>query len=144
MAPLKISSFFDFQITHNLYPTSTHLPRPILPHLSLVNTRKWLLLEHCGYQDLMGPLVDWCVSDFTRASLLLTLTTQTLGVAAYGDLKVDVPQEYKHFEDNKKPEFLAKFPHGKVPAFEGKDGFLLFELFAVARYCKCLISVDMI
>lgn len=61
-----------------------------------------------------------------------------LGVAAYGDLKLDVPADYKHFEDNKKPEFLSKFPHGKVPAFEGKDGFLLTEQYAITRYCEFL------
>jgi elongation factor 1-gamma len=38
--------------------------------------------------------------------------------------------------DNKKPEFLAKFPHGKIPAFEGSDGFKLFEGAAIARYSK--------
>jgi elongation factor 1-gamma len=36
--------------------------------------------------------------------------------------------------DNKKPEFLAKFPHGKIPAYESKGGFKLFEGAAIARY----------
>ncbi|KAH9914069.1 elongation factor 1-gamma [Epithele typhae] len=36
-------------------------------------------------------------------------------VAAFAGLKVDLPESYVHFEDNKKPEFLAKFPHGKIP-----------------------------
>ena len=36
--------------------------------------------------------------------------------------------------DNKKPEFLSKFPHGKIPAFDGADGFKLFEGAAIARY----------
>ena len=36
--------------------------------------------------------------------------------------------------DNKKPEFLSKFPHGKIPAFDGADGFKLFEGVAIARY----------
>jgi elongation factor 1-gamma len=38
--------------------------------------------------------------------------------------------------DNKELEFLAKFPHGKIPAFEGSDGFKLFESAAIARYSK--------
>lgn len=42
--------------------------------------------------------------------------------------------DYKHHEDNKKPEFLAKFPLGKIPAFETKDGFKLFEGASIANY----------
>lgn len=37
-------------------------------------------------------------------------------------------------ETNRTPEYLAKFPHGKVPAFEGPDGFLLTESTAIAKY----------
>ncbi|KAJ3322224.1 Elongation factor 1-gamma [Boothiomyces sp. JEL0866] len=37
-------------------------------------------------------------------------------------------------KDNTTPEFLAKFPLGKVPAFEGADGFTLFESNAIAFY----------
>lgn len=35
---------------------------------------------------------------------------------------------------NQSPEFLAKFPFGKVPAFEGSDGTLIFESDAIAQY----------
>lgn len=35
---------------------------------------------------------------------------------------------------NQGPEFLAKFPLGKVPAFEGADGFCLTEGAAIATY----------
>ncbi|OJT11285.1 Elongation factor 1-gamma [Trametes pubescens] len=59
-------------------------------------------------------------------------------VAALNGLKVDLPEHYVHFEDNKKPEFLAKFPHGKIPAFDGADGFKLFESAAIARYIAAL------
>ncbi|KZO97500.1 elongation factor 1-gamma [Calocera viscosa TUFC12733] len=41
-------------------------------------------------------------------------------------------------ETNKSPEYLAKFPHGKFPGFEGKDGFKLFESAAIARYVASL------
>ena len=37
-------------------------------------------------------------------------------------------------ETNKSPEFLKKFPLGKVPAFEGSDGVLLTESNAIAYY----------
>ncbi|KAH8112126.1 elongation factor 1-gamma [Phellopilus nigrolimitatus] len=36
--------------------------------------------------------------------------TYIRAAAAFGDLSIDVPENYKHFEDNKKPEFLSKFP----------------------------------
>ncbi|KAJ2802912.1 hypothetical protein H4R20_003095 [Coemansia guatemalensis] len=36
--------------------------------------------------------------------------------------------------DNKTPEFLAKYPAGKVPVFEGADGFQLTDSSAIANY----------
>ena len=53
-----------------------------------------------------------------------------------------MPENYVHFEDNKKPEFLAKFPHGKIPAFEGADGFKLTETPAIARYSESCPQFD--
>ncbi|CAD7685032.1 unnamed protein product [Nyctereutes procyonoides] len=42
---------------------------------------------------------------------------------------------YFHFgQTNHTPEFLCKFPAGKVPAFEGDDGFCVFESNAIAYY----------
>ncbi|KAI6109293.1 elongation factor 1-gamma [Pisolithus croceorrhizus] len=41
---------------------------------------------------------------------------------------------YKHYEDDEMPEFLAKFPYGRIPAFEGAEGFNLTEGAAIARY----------
>lgn len=35
---------------------------------------------------------------------------------------------------NRTPEFLSKFPLGKVPAFEGADGTNLFESDAITQY----------
>ncbi|KZP33184.1 eEF1-gamma domain-containing protein [Athelia psychrophila] len=60
------------------------------------------------------------------------------GVAALGGLQIELPETYTHFEDNKKPEFLAKFPHGKIPAWEGKDGLLLTEGTPIAKYLASL------
>lgn len=36
--------------------------------------------------------------------------------------------------DTKKPEYLALFPYGKIPAFKGTDGFTLTESKAISRY----------
>ena len=43
-------------------------------------------------------------------------------------------KDFKFGETNKSPEFLKKFPLGKVPAFEGSDGVLLTESNAIAYY----------
>jgi elongation factor 1-gamma len=58
--------------------------------------------------------------------------------AAVGGVEISLPASYEHFVDNLKPEFLAKFPHGKIPAFEGADGFKLFEAAPIARYISSL------
>ncbi|CAE6446673.1 unnamed protein product, partial [Rhizoctonia solani] len=60
-------------------------------------------------------------------------------VAAYAGLTLDpTPSDYVHFETNKTPEYKAKFASGKIPAFESKDGFTLFEGSAIARYIASL------
>ncbi|GJE89103.1 elongation factor 1-gamma [Phanerochaete sordida] len=61
-----------------------------------------------------------------------------LAAAAFAGLKLELPASYVHFEDNKKPEFLAKFPHGKIPALDGADGFKVFETSAIAHYVASL------
>ena len=68
--------------------------------------------------------------------------TQIKAAVAFAGLKVDVPAQYELFVDNKKPEFLAKFPHGKIPAFEGADGFKLTETPAIARYSESCPQFD--
>ncbi|KAJ7161120.1 glutathione S-transferase C-terminal-like protein [Mycena filopes] len=74
---------------------------------------------------------------------LYTIPTQASGkavraVAAFGGVTVDVPEKYVHHQDNEKPEFTNKFGHGKIPAWEGEDGFLLFEGATIARYVATL------
>lgn len=59
-------------------------------------------------------------------------------IAAYGGLKLDLAQGYTHFETNKTDAFLNKFASGKIPAFEDKDGFTLFESKAIAKYVATL------
>jgi elongation factor 1-gamma len=66
-------------------------------------------------------------------------TSKTIrSVAALGGVTVDIPTDYVHYTDNKKPEFLAKFPHGKIPALETTDGFRLFEGSSIAKYIASL------
>ncbi|KAJ7146723.1 glutathione S-transferase C-terminal-like protein [Mycena epipterygia] len=73
------------------------------------------------------------------AGTLWTTPAQFVGraikaTAAFGGVKIGYPTSYVHFEDNYKQDFIAKFPHSKVPAWEGKDGFKLFESAPIARY----------
>jgi elongation factor 1-gamma len=50
-------------------------------------------------------------------------------------LELELVPGYQHGVTNRTPEFLAKFPLGKVPAFESADGSLLLtEGHAIARY----------
>lgn len=48
-------------------------------------------------------------------------------------MEIDVP-EFQMGQTNKSEGFLSKFPLGKVPAFEGADGFTLTEGAAIATY----------
>jgi len=59
---------------------------------------------------------------------------KALIAAQYSGAKVTVANDFKLGETNKSPEFLKKFPLGKVPAFEGADGTWLFESNAIAHY----------
>ncbi|POS76913.1 hypothetical protein DHEL01_v204689 [Diaporthe helianthi] len=54
-------------------------------------------------------------------------------VAAINGLEIDLP-EFQMGQTNKSEDFLSKFPLGKVPAFEGADGFTLTEGAAITTY----------
>ncbi|KAL2266825.1 hypothetical protein VTJ83DRAFT_6177 [Remersonia thermophila] len=56
-------------------------------------------------------------------------------LAALNGLEIEVAQDFQMGVTNRSPEFLSKFPLGKVPAFESADGsFFLTEGQAIARY----------
>ncbi|KAK3299494.1 glutathione S-transferase [Chaetomium fimeti] len=56
-------------------------------------------------------------------------------IAAMNGLTVEVVPDFQIGVTNRTPEFLAKFPLGKVPAFETGDGsFFLTEAQAIARF----------
>ncbi|XP_059139491.1 elongation factor 1-gamma-like [Physella acuta] len=59
---------------------------------------------------------------------------KALIAAQYSGADVVVDSKFKLGETNKSADFLKKFPNGKVPAFEGKDGFVLTESNAIAYY----------
>ncbi|EIW83478.1 glutathione S-transferase C-terminal-like protein [Coniophora puteana RWD-64-598 SS2] len=58
-------------------------------------------------------------------------------VASITGIELDFP-EITFGETNKSPEFLAKFPLGKIPAFEGADGLKLTEGIVIAQYIASL------
>jgi elongation factor 1-gamma len=60
---------------------------------------------------------------------------QAQAIAAINGLELEVIPDFQIGVSNRTPEFLAKFPLGKVPAFESGDGtFCLTESQAIARY----------
>ncbi|KAH8647767.1 glutathione S-transferase [Xylariales sp. PMI_506] len=54
--------------------------------------------------------------------------------AAINGLELEIPAGFEPGQTNKTPEFLAKFPLGKVPALETASGFNLAESAAIAYY----------
>ncbi|KAI2621587.1 glutathione S-transferase [Xylaria nigripes] len=58
---------------------------------------------------------------------------RALIIADMNGLEIEIPP-FTMRETNRTPEFLAKFPLGKVPAFEGADGFCLTEGVAIAYH----------
>ncbi|KIO30462.1 hypothetical protein M407DRAFT_5656 [Tulasnella calospora MUT 4182] len=70
---------------------------------------------------------------------LYSIPTQPQGeyiraVAAFGGVQIEVVPDFKLYVDNKKPEYLEKFPLGKIPGFEAQSGLNLSETFAIGRY----------
>lgn len=61
-----------------------------------------------------------------------------MAVATLAGLEVETDPNFTMKDGAwKTPEFLAKFPFGYLPAFEGTDGTLLQESGAIADYCEC-------
>uniref|UniRef100_UPI00398F2254 elongation factor 1-gamma n=1 Tax=Pristiophorus japonicus TaxID=55135 RepID=UPI00398F2254 len=62
---------------------------------------------------------------------------KALIAARYSGAQLRLRSGPPHFifgQTNRSAEFLHKFPLGKVPAFEGDDGFCVFESNAIAHY----------
>jgi elongation factor 1-gamma len=62
--------------------------------------------------------------------------------AKYNNLKIEVPP-FEFGKSNRTPEFLKKFPLGKVPAFEGKN-VNICESNATAFYGRFVYKSDVI
>ncbi|KAI6095544.1 glutathione S-transferase C-terminal-like protein [Pisolithus croceorrhizus] len=64
---------------------------------------------------------------------MYALTYQLKATTAVAAVELEAPI-YKHYEDDKIPKFPAKFPCGRIPAFEGTKGFNLTEGTAITWY----------
>ncbi|KAN0088000.1 Glutathione S-transferase, C-terminal-like protein [Tylopilus felleus] len=60
-----------------------------------------------------------------------------LSVAEVNGFELKLPQAEWSFT-NKPAEFMSKFPYGKIPTFEGTDGFKLIEGTTIARYLSSI------
>ncbi|KAJ2846285.1 Elongation factor 1-gamma, partial [Coemansia erecta] len=63
-------------------------------------------------------------------------------VAQYLGLEVNTTPDFKNGVDNMTPEYLAKFPSGKTPSFEGANGFCLTDSSAIAYYVASKAGSD--
>ncbi|KAJ1801383.1 Elongation factor 1-gamma, partial [Coemansia sp. RSA 2399] len=63
-------------------------------------------------------------------------------VAKYLGLELETTPDFNFGVDNKTPEYLAKFPCGKVPTYDGADGFTLTDSSAIAYYVASKAGSD--
>ncbi|KAJ2087461.1 Elongation factor 1-gamma, partial [Coemansia sp. RSA 986] len=63
-------------------------------------------------------------------------------VAKHLGLDLATTPEFQMGVDNKTPEYLAKFPCGKVPTYEGSSGFTLTDSSAIAYYLASKAGSD--
>ncbi|OAF99044.1 uncharacterized protein CC84DRAFT_1223337 [Paraphaeosphaeria sporulosa] len=70
----------------------------------------------------------------TTTTFLHARVTKILAAANLNGLDVQVEPNFQYGITNKTPAYLAKFPHGKIPAFETPTGFYLAEASAIAFY----------
>ncbi|KAF2270346.1 glutathione S-transferase [Lojkania enalia] len=70
----------------------------------------------------------------TLSTILHARVTKSLAVANLNKLTLEIPSDFVYGVTNKSPSYLAKFPHGKIPALETPSGFYLSESTAIAQY----------
>ena len=59
--------------------------------------------------------------------------SQILATAKLAGLALTIPSGFEMGRTNKTPEFLSKFPLGKIPAFEGFTSFSADQVFALSE-----------
>ncbi|KAF2109539.1 glutathione S-transferase [Lophiotrema nucula] len=71
---------------------------------------------------------------YTTHTFLHARVTKSLAAANLNNLDIHIPTTFQYGITNKAPEYLAKFPHGKIPALETPSGFYLSEGSAIALF----------
>jgi len=61
-------------------------------------------------------------------------TFKVLITAKYSEVELETTPNFNFGVDNKTPDFLNKFPHGKVPALEQSNGFTVFDSTAISYH----------
>lgn len=84
----------------------------------------------------MNDLCPYCL----QVEANLYCLSQVLSVAAINGFELEIPQPWSYL--NKPAGFTDKFPYGKIPAFEGTDGFKVTEGATIARYRGCLLDIQ--
>ncbi|RAH42532.1 hydrolase psoB [Aspergillus brunneoviolaceus CBS 621.78] len=109
-----------------------------LGHLPPQKRRLWVGkgVEGGGLQAKIGAWAVFHQKMFAWLDEQFEIKRGTIqAAAALNNLTLDVPQPFAFGTANKSPEFLQKFPTGKVPAFESSDGEVtLVESDAIAQY----------
>ncbi|OCK82103.1 glutathione S-transferase [Lepidopterella palustris CBS 459.81] len=70
----------------------------------------------------------------TTPNFLNARIAKTLAAASINNLTLTIPSDFIMGTTNKSPEYLAKFPMGKIPALETPSGFRLTEATAISFY----------
>ena len=94
-------------------------------------TAKWLLSALSGVTFVSVRPKLYATANLCRQTKADPLQIHT--IAALNELELELPPPT--FPDNP-AEFMEKFPYGKIPAFEGTEGFKMIEGTAIARYCE--------
>lgn len=70
----------------------------------------------------------------TTVTFLHARVTKILAAANLGNLDIQIAPDFQYGITNQSADYKAKFPHGKIPAFETPAGFYLAEASAIAYY----------
>lgn len=92
-------------------------------------TATWLLSGLSGVTFVSVRPKSYATANLCRQTQADPLQIHT--IAALNELELELPPPT--FPDNP-AEFMEKFPYGKIPAFEGTDGFKMIEGTPIARY----------
>ncbi|KAL6232484.1 hypothetical protein BDW75DRAFT_232779 [Aspergillus navahoensis] len=103
-----------------------------LEHLPASEKRLWVAegVAQGGLQAKIGAIGIKQQRIYTPNARILKIQA----AASVNGVDIALAPNFQMGLTNRSPEFLGKFPLGKVPAFEASDGTLLFESDAIAQF----------